>query len=215
MGWPPTTRRTNSAILVFAVFLVFGLVACSSGETVIIVQSDSSNLSDDAGSTSNADGELVQSPSSDVSLGDISCEIVSVEEIISIVGIGSDERFVVPTGAVNGDNLHCGWSSGGSRNAPIRTNLGLSDALVTVMFIPIEGPEDLDAHMVRKEVNLDNDPNGAFPEYGEGAFRTGFGALKRVSGDYIFEVMVIIDRTDEDLAVAKALSELVDSRLEN
>jgi len=82
-------------------------------------------------------------------------------------------------------------------------------------MMPIAGPEDLDAHMVRKEVNLENDPNAALPEYGEGAFRTGFGALQRVSGDYIFEVAVVIDRTDEDLAVAKALSELVSSRLEN
>jgi hypothetical protein len=36
-----------------------------------------------------------------------------------------------------------------------------------------------------------------------------------VSGDYIFEVTVVIDRTDEDLAVANALSELVSSRVEN
>ena len=214
MGRLLSTSLTNSEILVISVFLVLGLVACSSTKTVTI-GSGSEHQSGDTGSGSNTDGEFVQSSSSDVSLGDVACNIVSVDEIISVVGVGNDEQLVVATGAVNGDNLHCGLSSNGSRNIPNRNNLSLSDAHVTVTMMPIAGPEDLDAHMVRKEVNLENDPNAALPEYGEGAFRTGFGALKRVSGDYIFEVTVVIDRTDEDLAVAKALSELVSSRLEN
>jgi hypothetical protein len=182
---------------------------------MVTIGSGSEHRSSDTGSGSSTDNEFVQSISSNVSLGDISCEIVSADEIISIVGVGNDEQLVVATGAVNAGNLHCGWSSNGSRNIPNRNNLSLSDAHVTVTMMPIAGPEDLDAHMFRKEVNLENDPNAALPEYGDGAFRTGFGALKRVSGDYIFEVTVVIDRTDEDLAVANALSELVSSRLEN
>ena len=215
MGWLLGTRRTSSAILVLSVFLVLGLVGCSSKATVIIDRSDSGNLSGDTESASNTGGEFVQSSSSDVSLGDISCEIVSVDEIISIVGVGNDEQLVVATGAVNRPNLHCGWSSNGSRNIPNRNNLSLSDAHVTVTFIPIAAPNTLDEHQLVKEISLKNDPDGAFPEYGEGAFRTGFGALMRVSGDYVIEVTVVIDRTDEDFAVAKALSELVSSRLEN
>ena len=129
--------------------------------------------------------------------------------------VGNDEQLVVATGAVNSDNLHCGWSSSGSRNIPDRTNLGLSDAHVTVTLMPIAGLTTLDDHKLVKEISLENDPNAALPEYGEGAFRTGFGALMRVSGDYVIEVAVVVDRTDEDLAVAKALSELVSSRLEN
>ena len=182
---------------------------------MVTIGSGSEHQSSDTGSGSSTDNEFVQSISSNVSLGDISCEIVSADEIISIVGVGNDEQLVVATGAVNAGNLHCGWSSNGSRNIPNRNNLSLSDAHVTVTMMAIAGPEDLDAHMFRKEVNLENDPNAALPEYGDGAFRTGFGALKRVSGDYIFEVTVVIDRTDEDLAVANALSELVSSRVEN
>ena len=119
------------------------------------------------------------------------------------------------TGAVNGDNLHCGWSSNGSRNIPNRNNLSLSDAHVTVTLMPVSGATTLDDHKLAEKFSLENDPNAAFPEYGQGAFRTGFGTLMRVSADYVFEVAVVIDRTDEDLAVAKALSELVSSRLEN
>ena len=177
--------------------------------------SDAATRSDITGSGSNTDGEFVQSSSSDVSLGDVSCNIVSVDEIISIVGVGNDEQLVVATGAVNGDNLHCGWSSNGSRNIPNRNNLSLSDAHVTVTMMPIAGTSALDDHKLAKGFSLDNDPDAALPEYGEEAFRTGFGALMRISGDYVIEVAVIVDRTDEDLAVAKALSELVSSRLEN
>jgi len=197
--------RMSSAILVFSVFMVLALAACS-GETVIIVQSDSSDLSDGIGSGS--------SESSDVSLGDIACNIVSLDEIISIVGVGNDEQGVLSAGAVNAGNLHCGWRSNGSRNIPNRNNLSLSDAHVTVTMMPISGPEDLAEHMSIKEMSLGNDPDAALPEYGEGGYRSGFGAVARISGDYRVEVMVIIDRTDEDIAVAKALSELVHSRLE-
>ena len=202
MVWLLGTRRAYSAILVFSVFLVLGLVACS-GETVIVVQSD---LSDGIGTGS--------SESSDVSLGDVACNIVSIEEISSVVGVGNGEQPVLSTGAVNDGNLHCGWSSNGSRNIPNRNNLSLSDAHVTVTMMPIEGPEDLDEHMSIKEMSLGNDPDAALPEYGEGGYRSGFGAVARISGDYRVEVMVIVDRSDEDLTVAKALSELVNSRLE-
>ena len=83
MGWLLGTRRTNSAILMFSVFLVLGLVACTSTKTVTIDRSGSGTGS--SGTGSSTDGEFVQSVSSDVSLGDISCEIVSVDEIISVV----------------------------------------------------------------------------------------------------------------------------------
>jgi len=215
MDWLLSTHRTKSAILVFSVFLLIGLVACSSAEIVITDQSSSGNSSNDTDSTSNTDSDLPSSSSSDASLGDVACNIVSTDEIISIVGVGNDEQRVETTGAVTLDNLYCEWSSKGSRNVPNQGDQGLSDALVTVRWMPITGPKDLDDHMLRKEINLENDPNAALPEYGEGAFRTGFGALKRVNGSYIFEVMVIIDRTDGDLAAAKALSELINSRLEN
>ena len=214
MGWLLGKRRTSSVILVISIFLMLGLVACSSKATVVVDRSDSGNLSGNTGSGSNAGGEVVHSPSSSVSLGDISCEIVSVEEIISIVGVGNDEQSVESTGAVNGDNLHCGWNSNGSRDVPNRTNLGISAAHVAVILMPISAPNTLDEHKLVEGFSLKNDPDAALPEYGEGAFRTGFGALMRMSGDYVFEVSVIVDRTDGDLAAAKALSELVHSRLE-
>jgi hypothetical protein len=202
MGWSLGTRRTYSAILVLSVFMVFALAACSSGETVVVVQSDSGS-----GSTA------VETSNADVSLGDISCGIVSNAEITSIVGVGNADQAVVATGSVVGDNLHCGWSSGGSRDIPGHSNLGISDALVNVIMMPISAPETMENHKLVEGFSLDNDPNGTFPEYGEGAFQTGFGALMRISGDYVIEVSVILDRTAGDLEAAKTLSELVDSRL--
>ena len=151
--------------------------------------------------------------SSDVSLGDIACNIVSLDEIISVVGVGNEEQGVLSTGAVNGDNLHCGWNSNGSRNIPNRTNLSLPAAHVTVTMMPITAPGTMDNHKLVEGFSLDNDPDAALPEYGKGAFRTGFGSLMRISGDYVVEGTVVMDMTDEDLAAAKALSELVDSRL--
>ena len=202
MGWLLNMRKTNLAILVISAFMVFGIVACSGGETVIIVQSDSSD-----------DSASVSTSSSDVSLGDIACNIVSLDEIISVVGVGNEEQGVLSTGAVNGDNLHCGWNSNGSRNIPNRTNLSLPAAHVTVTMMPITAPGTMDNHKLVEGFSLDNDPDAALPEYGKGAFRTGFGSLMRISGDYVVEVTVVMDMTDEDLAAAKALSELVDSRL--
>lgn len=210
MGWIYLRRRLSPAIFVISLFAVIGFAACS-GETVIVVESDASDRSGDINSDSSGDRESTSN--ADVSLGDISCGIVSNEEIISVVGVGNAEQAVIATGSVNGENLHCGWSSRGSRDVPNRTNLGLSDALVTVTLMPISAPDTLSNHKFVEEISIENDPDAALPEYGEGAFRTGFGALMRISGDYVMEVMVILDRTDDDLAAAKALSELVDSRL--
>jgi len=203
MGWSLGRRRAHSAILVFSVFMAIALVACS-GETVVVVQSDSHS-----GSESTA----VETSNADISLGDISCGIVSNAEISSIVGVGNAEQPVVATGAVSGDNLHCGWTSGGSRDVPDHSDLGLSDAIVNVVMMPISAPGTMDNHKLVEGFSLDNDPNGTLPEYGEGAFQTGFGALMRISGDYVIEVAVVLDRTAGDLEAAKALSELVDSRL--
>jgi hypothetical protein len=205
--------HANFFALFLAVFLVFGLVACSSSEPVITNQQSLDDVSDNTDLASNSGGDLASSSVFDGSLADISCDIVSEDEIISVVGIGNDDEPVESTVTVNFDNLHCGWSSGGSRNVRDRSSVNLSDAVATVMMMPITSPADLDDHMFMKQISLENDPNAALPEFGDGAFRTGFGALMRVSGSYIIEVMVIVDMTEGDLEAAKALSELIVSRL--
>ena len=202
MRWMLVVRR---GALLLLISLMIGMLACSSEPSEVVVEQPA-NISPSS-------GQIVATAVSVAKVG-VFCGIVSTDEVVSITGIGQPDK---PVSAVDSSAfeyiLSCDWAADEKGYVFDRSNVVLAGYLVNVAITRLASDEVLKDYLVSSESTFKDDPEAPIPEFGEGAYRTARGGLTRVHGMFVLDVSTRVDHADSDFEAAKALSELIVSRL--
>jgi|APSaa5957512535_1039671.scaffolds.fasta_scaffold162401_2 hypothetical protein len=212
MRWLPVVRRGALLLLLSLMIgsLTIGMLACSSEPSDVVVEQPA-NIS--PGSDSSGTGQSVASAVSMAKIG-VLCGVVSTDEVRSITGIGQPDK---PVSAVDSSAfeyiLACDWGADEKGYVFDRSNVVLAGELVSVAITRLASDEVLEDHIFFSGSTFEDDPEAPISEFGDGAYRTAVGGLTRVQGMFVVDVNVLVNNADSDFEAAKALSELIVSRL--
>ena len=207
MRWMPVVRRGT---LFFSISLMIVMLACSS-ESTEVASEQPANIS--PGSASSGAGQIAATAVSVAKVG-VFCGIVSTDDVRLITGIGQPDK---PVSAVDSSAfeyiLSCDWAADEKGYVFNRRNVVLAGYLVNVAIMRLTSDEILEDYLASSDLEFEDDPEAFIPEFGEGSYRTARGGLTRVHGMFVVDVSVRVDHADSDFEAAKALSDLVVSRL--
>ena len=210
MRWLPVVRRGALLLSIILAIGTFGMVACSSEPSEVIAEQPANiSPSSDSSDTGQSVGPAVSVAKIGVLWG-----VVSTDEVRSITGIRQPDK---PVSVVDSSAfeyiLACDWGSDEKGYVLDRSNVVLAGELVSVAITRLASNEVLADHIFFSDSIFEDDPEAPIPEFGEGDYHTAIGGLTRVHGMFVLDVNVLIKQNEDDFEAAKALSELIVSRL--